>query len=153
MINNCPGTANLSNFTVTYYDDAIKSSSKKLTPLTCYYHIDSRPASFSGTALTGVQAYTGTNIPELTGSVVFSDFVRRTDSTAPARGVLAYSRLSPYSKINDYHIIDLNNDFGSQAAFFTCLGANREQTRLFLGVYGSMRVTDLHLGSVFEIVP
>jgi len=134
-----------------YYDDAIKCSDKKLTPLTCYYHIESRPDKFAGTALTGVQAYNGNEIPELSGSVVFTDFVRRDTGQAPARGVLAYSRLNPFCRISDYQIIETAYDFGSQAAFYTCLGSNQEQTKLYLGVYGSMRVTDFNMGSVFEI--
>jgi hypothetical protein len=33
------------------------------------------------------------------------------------------------------------------------LGTNGDQTRLYLGVYGSMKVTDFNKGTIFEIVP
>ena len=62
--------------TIAYYDDAIKTSVRRLQPLTNYFHKDPRPDKFGGTALTGVQAYMGNGIPELTGSVVFTDLAR-----------------------------------------------------------------------------
>lgn len=154
LVSNCPDNGQLQELTIAYYDEAVKTSSMKLTPLTCYYHIDLRPDKFAGTAITGVQAYMGNEITGLYGGVVFTDFVskRRTDE-AVAKGVLAYSRLSPYCTISDFHIIETGYDFGNQASFYTCLGANREQTKLYLGVYGSTRVADLNLGTVFEIIP
>jgi len=151
LVSSCPVNSSLPDLTIAYYEDAIKCSDKKLTPLTCYYHIESRPDKFAGTALTGVQAYSGNEIPELSGCVVFTYFVRRDTGQAPARGVLAYSRLNPFCRISNYQIIETAYDFGSQAAFYTCLGSNQEQTKLYLGVYGSMRVTDFNMGTVFEI--
>ncbi len=93
----------------------------------------------------------GTGIPDLTGSVVFTDFVRRNET--PARGVLAYTRIRPDNQPNDYQVIETDNHFGSQSAFYASLGSNLDQTRLYLGVYGSSKVTDLNKGTVFEIVP
>lgn len=151
LVSSCTENGSQQELIIAYYDDAIKCSDKKLTPLTCYYHIDSRPDKFAGTALTGVQAYSGNEIPELTGAVVFTDFIRKDLGQGPARGVLAYSRLNPFCRISDYQIIETDYDFGSQAAFYTCLGSNNEQTKLYLGVYGSMRVTDFNMGSIFEI--
>lgn len=150
-ISPCSGDPNLRELTIAYYDEAIINTAKKLTPLTCYYHYDPRPDKFSGTALTGVQAYMGNEIPALRGTVVFTDFVRK--GFQPARGVLAYTALNPYCMISDYNIIETTYDFGSQAAFYTCLGSSRDQSKLYLGTYGSMRVTDLNLGTIFEISP
>ncbi len=40
-----------------------------------------------------------------------------------------------------------------QAAYYMSLGTNLDQTRLYLGVYGSMKVTDFNKGTIFEIIP
>ena len=71
----------------------------------------------------------------------------------PARGVLAYTRVRTDGKLNDFHVIETDYDFGSQSAYYVSLGTNLDQTRLYLGVYGSMKVTDFNKGTVFEIVP
>ncbi|MDD3168210.1 MAG: PQQ-dependent sugar dehydrogenase [Eubacteriales bacterium] len=136
-----------------YYNEAIMSSSQRLQPLTSYYHQDSRPGKFEGTALTGVQPYMGSRIPGLTGSVVFTDFVRKDQPRSSAqRGVLAYTREDGHSKSNDYYVIDVEYDFGSQSAFYTSLGTNMEQSRLYLGVSRSANVTAINQGTVFEVV-
>ncbi len=135
-----------------YYEDAVRTSVKRLPPLTCYYHEDPRPDKFEGTALTGVQVYMGDAIPALAGGVVFTDFVQNEGSRSPARGALAYTRTKPDCKLNDYSIIEVDYNFGSQSAYYTCLGTNLDQTRLYLGVYGSRNVTDYNQGTVFEIV-
>ncbi|NLP34498.1 MAG: PQQ-dependent sugar dehydrogenase [Clostridiales bacterium] len=153
IIRNCSNNPALNEKIIAYYDEAIKTSVQRIHPLTNYYHMDPRPDKFSGTALTGVKPYMGYGIPELTGSVVFTDFVRKEEAGAPARGVLAYARVRSDCKIDDYHIIETDYDFGSRSAYFTCLGSNLAQTRLYLGVYGSMNVTDVNQGTIFEIVP
>jgi len=135
-----------------YYDEAIETAVRRTPPLTCYYHQDPRPGKFSGTALTGVQPYMGRAIPGLAGRVVFTDFVRQ-GVEPPVRGVLAYTGLNADCKMSDYRVIDVDHSFGAQSAYYVSLGTNRDQTRLYLGVYGSMKVTDLHQGTVFEIVP
>jgi hypothetical protein len=106
---------------------------------------------FGGTALTGVQPYWGNGIPALTGSVVFTDLARKSQS--PVKGVLAYTRVRTDYQHNDFRVIDNDYNFGPQPAYYVSLGTNLEQTRLYLGVYGSMRVTDFNQGTVFEIVP
>ena len=121
--------------------------------LISYFHKDPRSDKFGGTSLTGVQAYMGNGIPALTGSVVFSDLARRDESQTPAKGVLAYSRVRPDGKPNDFSVIETNDHFGSQSAYYVSMGTNLDQTRLYLGVHGSMRVTDFNQGTVFEIVP
>ena len=123
------------------------------TALTSYFHQDQRPDKFGGTALTGVQGYMGNGIPELKGSVVFTDFARDEESVPPVRGVLAYTRVSTDCKLNDFSVIETDYHFGSQSAYYVSLGTNLDQTRLYLGVYGSMNVTDFNQGTVFEIVP
>ena len=153
IIRDCSANPTLDKKTIAYYDEAVKTSVRRLHPLTSYYHKDPQPEKFGGTALTGVQAYMGNEIPNLTGSVVFTDLARREESQSPARGVLAYSRVRPDYKLNDYSVIETDYNFGSQSAYFVSLGTDLNQTKLYLGVYGSMKVTDFNRGTVFEIVP
>jgi hypothetical protein len=142
----------LNEKTIAYYDETVKTSVRRLQPLTSYFHTDSRPDKFGGTALTGVQSYMGNGIPNLTGSVVFTDFARKEESRPPVRGVLAYTKVGTECKLNDFSVIDTDYNFGSQSSYYVSLGTNLDQTRLYLGVYGSMKVTDLNQGTIFEIV-
>ncbi|NHM31331.1 PQQ-dependent sugar dehydrogenase [Neobacillus terrae] len=152
-LRSCSENPTLDEKIIAYYNEAVSTSVRRLPPLTSYYHQDSRPDKFAGTALTGVQPYMGNGIPHLTGSVVFTDLARNEESQSPVRGVLAYTRGRTDGKLNDFSIIETNYNFGSQSAYFISLGTNLNQTRLYLGVYGSMRVTDLNQGTIFEIVP
>ncbi|WP_312832965.1 PQQ-dependent sugar dehydrogenase [Sedimentibacter saalensis] len=151
VIRGCSSNPSLTQETIAYFNEAINTSAGRIHPLTCYYHIDSRPDKFSGSALTGVQPYMGSEIPDLTGCVVFTDFVSR-DSQPPARGVLAYTKVRPDCKENDYGIIEADYNFGNQSSFYVSLGTNLNQSRLYLGVYGSSNVTDYNKGTIFEIV-
>jgi hypothetical protein len=153
IIRACSANPTLDEKIIAYYNDAVRTSVKRLQPLTSYFHQDPRPGKFGGTALTGVQAYMGNRIPDLTGSVVFTDFVRDEGSQPPTRGALAYTRVRADCKLNDYSVIETDYNFGSQSAYYTSLGTNLNQRRLYLGVYGSTNVTDLNQGTVFEIVP
>lgn len=139
--------------TIAYYNEAVKTSVKRLLPLTSYFHKDPRPDKFEGNSLTGVQAYMGNAIPDLTGSVVFTDFARTEESGSPVKGVIAYTRVRTDCKLNDFSVIETDYNFGSQSAYFVSLGTNLDQTSLYLGVHGSMNVTDFNQGSVFEVVP
>jgi hypothetical protein len=152
MLRGCSANPTLDEKTIAYYNEAIITSVSRLQPLTSYYHRDPRPDKFSGTALTGVQAYIGHAIPALTGNVVFTDLARK-ESHPLARGALAYTQVRQDGKQNDFSVIRTDYDFGSQAAYYVSLGSNLDQTRLYLGIYGSMKVTDLNQGAVFEIVP
>ncbi|WHY80000.1 PQQ-dependent sugar dehydrogenase [Neobacillus sp. WH10] len=149
----CTTNPTLDEKTIAYYNEAIKTSVRRLQPLTSYFHKDPRPDKFGGTALTGVQAYMGNGIPDLMGSVVFTDLARKEESQTPVRGGLAYTRVRTDGKLNDFSVIKTDYNFGSQSAYYVSLGTNLDQTRLFLGVYSSMIVTDLNQGTVFEIVP
>ena len=95
----------------------------------------------------------GNEIPDLTGSVVFTDLARNEDSPPPVRGSLAYTRLSMDCKLHDFSVIETNYNFGSQSAYYVSLGTNQDQSKLYLGVYGSTNVTDSNQGTIFEIVP
>lgn len=152
MMSGCSANPSLDEKTIVFYNEAIKTSARRLPPLTSYFHKDPRPDKFSGTALTGVQAYMGNSIPGLTGSVVFTDLARK-ETQPQVRGALALTTVRPDGKQNDFSVITSNYDFGSQSAYYVNLGTNLDQTRLYLGVYGSMKVTDLNQGTVFEIVP
>lgn len=152
IIRDCSGIPALDEKVIAYYNEAITTSVTRLQPLTSYYHKDQRPGKFGGTSLTGVQPYMGNTIPDLTGSVVFTDLSRYDESGSPSRGVLAYTRLRTDGKLNDFSVIETDYDFGSGAAYYVSLGTNLDQTRLYLGVYGSMKVTDFDQGTVFEVI-
>lgn len=153
IIRGCSANPTLDEKTIAYYNDAVKTSVQRLQPVTSYFHKDPRPDKFGGTALTGVQSYMGNRIPSLTGSVVFTDFARNEESQPPIRGVLAYTRVRTDCKLSDFSVIETDYNFGSQSAYYASLGTNLNKTRLYLGVYGSMNVTDFNQGTVFEIVP
>jgi len=152
ILSGCTANPVLDKKTIAFFNEAVKTSVKRLPPLTSYLHSDQRPDTFAGTALTGVQAYMGNGIPALTGSVVFTDLARKEESQRQNRGVLAYTRVRTDGKPNDYHVIETDGDSGSQSAYYVSLGSNLNQTRLYLGVYGSMNVTDFNQGTVFELV-
>ncbi len=152
IIRGCSANPTLDEETIAYYNEAVSTSVRRLQPLAIYFHKDPRPDKFGGTALTGVKLYMGNGIPYLTGSVVFTDIARK-ESKPPVRGVLAYTRVKTDCKLKDYRVIETDYNFGSQSAYYVSLGTNLDQTRLYLGVYGSMKVTEFNLGTVFEIVP
>lgn len=153
FIRGCSANPTLDEKTIAYYDEAIQTSVRRIQPLTSYYHKDPRPDKFGGTALTGVQSYIGNQIPHLTGSVVFTDLARNEGDGSQVKGVLAYTRVRADCKLNDFSVIETDYNFGSQSAYYVSLGTNLDQTRLYLGVYSSMKVTDFNQGTVFEIVP
>ncbi|WML43417.1 PQQ-dependent sugar dehydrogenase [Neobacillus sp. PS3-40] len=153
IIRGCPKNQTLDEKTIAYYNEAITTSIRRLQPLTSYFHKDPRPDKFGGTSLTGVQAYMGNGIPNLAGSVVFTDLARNEETKPPVRGVLAYTKVRTDGKLNDFSVIKTEYNFGTQSAYYVSLGTNLDQTRLYLGVYGSMIVTDFNQGTVFEIVP
>lgn len=153
LIADCSNSSTLNDITTAYYNEAVKTSTQRLLPLVCYFHKDSRPDKLSGSALTGVQPYMGNRIPDLTGSVVFTDFAQNEESKPPVRGVLAYTRPTRSCKLNDFSIIETDYNFESESSYYVCLGTNMNQTRLYLGVYGSFKVTDLNKGTIFEILP
>ncbi|RAV14863.1 PQQ-dependent sugar dehydrogenase [Paenibacillus contaminans] len=153
IIRGCSANPALDEKTIAYYNEAVKTSVRRLEPLTSYFHKDPRPDKFGGTALTGVQPYMGNEIPDLTGSVVFTDLARNEGSPPPVKGVLAYTGIKADHKPNDFGVIETDYDFGAQSAYYVSLGTNLDQTKLFLGVYGSMKVADRNQGTVFEIVP
>lgn len=152
IIRKCHENTDLDEKVIAYYNEAVATSAKRIQPVISYFHEDPRPDKFAGTALTGVQAYMGNRIPGLMGSIVFTDFVRKEEAQTPPRGVLAYTRVRTNCQPSDFSVIETDYNFGSQPAYYVSLGTNLNQTRLFLGVYGSANVTDLNKGTVFEIV-
>ncbi len=152
IIRSCSANPTLDEETIAYYNDAVKTSTLRIPPIISYFHKDPRTDKFGATALTGVQSYMGNGIPGLTGSVVFTDFARNEGSQPPTRGILAYTRPRRDCKLNDFSVIETDYNFGSQSAYYTTLGGNLNQTRLYLGVYGSINVTDFNQGTIFEII-
>lgn len=152
IIRACQNDENTNEKIIAYFNEAIETSEQKQVPLTCYYHKDPRPNRFSGTALTGVQPYLGEEISELTDTVLFTDFVHD-EGSEPGRGVLAFTRVRTDCKISDYEIIETDYNFGSDSSYYVSLGTNMDQTMIYLGVYGSTKVTDYNLGTVFVVLP
>lgn len=150
IMNGCSENPALNKKTIAFYNEAVKTSTKRIPPLVSYFHEDPRIDKFSGTALTGVQALGETRNRFLAGSVVFTDFARKGEF--PVRGVLAYTKRRTDGKLNDFSVIETDNPFGSEPAYYVSLGTNMLQTKLYLGVYGSMRVTDYNMGSVYEVL-
>lgn len=153
VVSNCTVNPALNEKIIAYYDETIATSVKRLPPLISYFHQDPRPDKFGATALTGVQPYMGNEISDLTGSVVFTDLARNEGSPPPVRGAFAYTTVRSDCKLQDFSVIDIDYDFGSKSAYFVSLGTNLDHTRLYLGVYGSMKVADHYQGTVFEIIP
>lgn len=153
IVTGCSANPAMDEKTIAYYDEAVKTSVRRLQPLISYFHEDRRTDKFAATALTGVQPYMGNEIPGLTGSVVFTDLARDKQSQLPVRGALAYTRVRTDCKLNDFSIIETDYNFGSQSAYYVSLGTNLNQTKLYLAVYGSMKVADSNQGTVFEMVP
>jgi hypothetical protein len=143
--------SSLNEKVIAYYQEAINTSTKRLLPLVSYYHDDERANKIKGTALTGYIPYLGTEISRLTNHLVFIDLLRK--ETNPPRGALLYTNLNSDFKTNDYGIINVNYDYNNQPAFYVSLGSNISQTKLYLGVYNSMNVTNLNQGTIFEIIP
>ncbi|MFE5320820.1 PQQ-dependent sugar dehydrogenase [Paenibacillus sp. NPDC056579] len=151
IIKGCSSNSELNEKTIAYYDEAIKTSVQRLQPLLSYYHKEPRPGKFGATSLTGVQPYMGKDIPQLAGNVVFTDLARA--SQLPVRGVLAYTKVRTDCNLNDFGFIEPDYDFGDQSAYYVSLGTNLNQSSLYLGVNGSMKVADSNQGTVFEIIP
>ena len=153
IIRDCSNNPVLNEKTIAYYDEAVELSVRRLPPLVSYFHEDSRPDKFGATALTGVQPYMGNEIPDLTGSIVFIDLARNEGTRPPVRGVLAYTQIKQDCKLNDFSVIETDYNFGSGSAYYVTLGTNLDQTKLYLGVYGSMNVANHNQGTIFEIIP
>ena len=152
IIRDCSADEALSEETIAYYNEAVKTSAKRLQPLVSYFHKEPRADKFGGTALTGVQPYMGDQIPELMGSILFTDLARDEDSPPLNRGALAFTRVRTDCKLNDFTVIEIDYDFGAESSYYVTLGANMDQTRIYLGVYSSTKVADVNKGTVFEIV-
>jgi len=153
IIRSCSANPSLDEKIIAYYDEVVRISVLRIRPLTCYFHKETRPDKFGATALTGVQPYMGNDFPDLLGSVVFTDLARDEGSQTPARGALGYTKEGAECKLYDYGIIETDYNFGSQSSYYVSLGANLDKTKLYLGVYGSMRVADYNQGTIFEIIP
>ncbi len=146
ITNNCSKNSNLDKKIITYYDEAVITSTKRIQPLISYFHKDPRTDKFEGTALTGVKPYMGSEILELTGNIIFTDLENKNSS----RGILAYTNIRESFKLNDFNIIEVDYKFESKSIHYVGLGTNLNQTKLYLGVYGS--TNELNQGSVFEII-
>lgn len=153
IIRSCSANPTLNEKIIAYYDEAVETSTQHLQPLISYFHEDPRPDKFGATALTGVQPYMGDEIADLTGSILFTELSRDENASPPHRGVLAYTRARTNCKLNEFGIIETTYDFGSKSSYYVSLGTNLNQTKLYVGVYGSMKVKDFNQGIIFEMIP
>lgn len=153
ILDSCPDDSNNNTKILAFYDETIELSAKRIYPVVSYFHQDHRLDKFQGSAITGVRPYIGNEIPELSNSIVFCDFAKRTSDSGPTRGALGYTLVRPDCHPNDFYVIEPNFDFGSQPAYYVSMGANLDFTRLYLGVYGSANVTDPNVGTIYEIIP
>lgn len=154
LLSPCPNNnSSINRKIIAYYDEVVELSSKRIYPIVSYFHEDPRLDKFEGSALTGVCPYMGNEIPELSESIVFSDFMKRNGDEGPGRGALGFTRVRPDCHPNDYYIINPTYDFGNLPAYYTSLAGNMDQTKIYLGVYASANVTDYNRGTVFEIMP
>lgn len=135
VIRGCSSNPTSDEKTIAFYNEAVTLSGSRLQPLTSYFHNDPRPDKFSGTALTGVQPYMGNTIPGLTGSVVFTDIARK-ESQPQVRGSLAYTSVRSDGKQNDFRVINIDYDYGTQSAYYVTLGCNLDQTDYIWGLMG-----------------
>lgn len=148
VINQCENEQELTTQTIAYYNEAIALSTKRLIPLVSYFQFDSRANKFKATALTGVQYYKGDTIPDLKGAIIFSDLLKTNSS--PATGALAYTAPRRKCKVNEFQVIETN--YNDEPSFYTTLGTNMDNTRIYLGTYKTMIVTSYNQGTVYEII-
>ena len=135
---------NLKEKTIAYFDEALQLSDYRLNPLTCSFHEEIRKDKFKATAITGIRPYMGTEIPELTGKIVFADLIDKNKKT----GILAYT---DNGILNDYTVIDI--EYEKKDMLFVGLGSNLNHSKLYLGVYNGTEATKLNQGTIFEIMP
>jgi hypothetical protein len=153
VLSRCLDDSNINEKSITFYNEVIDTSINRLSPIISYYHEDDNPNDFEGSALTAVKAYMGTRIPDLTGSIIFTDWSKKQNHQNPVRGVLAYTKFIGVGIQNSYGIIEINHDFKNQAAHFVSLGTDINQERLFLGTYASVNVKDYNKGTIYEVLP
>ena len=152
ILKQCSSNSNLNGKVISFYNEVINTSVNRLKPLTCHYHQDNRQNKFSGSALTNVKPYMGNLIPQLNGTIIFTDWAKQPLSLSPLKGVLAYTKYN-HGMQNNYGIINVMNDKHNENSFYVSLGTNMDQSRIFLGTYGSANVTDLNLGTIYELIP
>jgi hypothetical protein len=148
-------TSNLKN--LAYYQEAVNVATVKHLPYCEYYHDDKRPGKVEAVCITGQQLYKGESIKTLKNHLVISDWAQNTGEAfhgqAPKTpGFLIAAPLDDaIDKPHDYKTISIVHDF-KKPAYFVSLGANMQQTRLFLGVYQTTGSRMPNLGTVYELV-
>jgi hypothetical protein len=151
IIKQCSSNTKLNGKVIAFYNEVINTSIDRLKPLTGFYHQDNRPNKFAGSCLSSVKPYMGTLIPQLNGAILFTNWAKQPLSQSPLKGVLAYTRYNNGMQ-NNYGIINIMNDKFKENSLYVSLGTNIDQTRIFLGVYGSSKVTEPNLGTIYEII-
>ena len=130
---------------IVFPEEAISLSGEKHSPFVSMIHKNPHnPIS----EITGGEFYKGSNISKLRGCYVFSDLSKR---DIP-EGSLFYVKPDTKTPHNPRSIKIVHN-FKSDRHYYVSLSSNNKHTKLYLGVYGSLGVMDLNLGSVYEISP
>lgn len=151
IVNPCSKNSKQNDYRFAYYNEAVALASEHISPLACYFQYDARKSAFEGNALTGVQPYMGSLIPDLNGKIVFTDFYNSKIDTPI--GILAYTNSEQHNQLNQISQIEIDYNFYSEPAFFVSLGSNTNHSRLYLGIHTSGKVKDFNQGSVYEIIP
>jgi hypothetical protein len=129
---------------IVYVKESLYMKDRHL-PLVSLHH---RNMKMSVSQITGGEIYRG-NINGLNGKYVFTDL----SDMSKSLGSLFFTKSCKYHEIyGKAHKINVDHSFKSRKNFYVSLGINEKRDKLYLGVYGSMCVKDLGLGSVYEIV-
>jgi len=145
---------------VTFYQEAVNLAVERKLPYCEYYHQDNRPGKVKAVCISGQQVYQGNLIPELKDHVIIADWAHNIadeiyegGQTVPdSPGLLICASIdNQLDKLHEYKKIEIAHDF-KKPAYFVSLGANKDQTRIFLGTYQTTGSVKPHLGTVFELV-
>ncbi len=143
---------------VTYPQEAVALNVERRIPYFEYFHQDKRPGKVEGVCITAQQVYRGNALKGLKNHLIVSDWAQNSGAAFPtgmpiSLGFLIHVPIDhKLTKLHDYEKIDIAYDF-KKPAFFVSLGANKRQTRVFLGTYETAGTTTPGLGTVFELVP
>lgn len=147
-------TDNLISATVTYYQQSLDLAAKQWRPAIAYFHND-KPGRISSYVMSGISVYKGNAIPELKGSIVFSDFSQVVpQDNVIGQGVLGYSfpNRDNLIELQDYSIVNVNYTFPSPKYFYSFSGTNANGKRMFVAVTTTDFFVLPNIGSLYEIV-
>jgi len=141
----------------TYYHDAVALSAVRQQPYCEYYHVDTRPGKARAVCITGQEVYQGSELKGLNNHLIISDWAQTVGMAFPVgqptgAGFLLHVPIdSRLTELHDYHLLELAHTF-TKPAYFVSLGANKNNSQIFLGVYQTAGTTTPYLGTVYRLV-